>query len=311
VEFLANRLGLNANPANNYASGGSTSGTANVANGVFNTNKTLLGLLSQVEEFTTAYPAADPNALYIVEVGRLDYLIQGQTDTAPVINNLSNAIAKLSTVGARNIAVANLLDLGKIPAGSESPSSSSLSNLTNQHNRNLATSLQTLDAALDSNITLLDFNSLLNEIINEPGKFGFTNVTNTCLSSPGFLTPPFTVCSNPNDFLYWDTQHTTVPAQILFADLAFTALQSDIELKTVPEPSPLLAIFMTAGFCCLLQIRFSRKKFKRTKRSKLPALVSYQLKDANCSVRNHQPISQKSRQSISSSKVAVNSQLLH
>lgn len=265
VEFLANQLDLEANPANNYAYGGATSGTANVANGVFPTNRVLPGLLSQVEEFTTGNSIVNPHGLYIIEVGRLDYFLAGETDSVPVIDNLSSAITNLTTKGAKNILVANLLDLGKIPASSQSPSSSLLTNLTNLHNENLAVSLKALDATLGANIMLLDFNSLVNDIINEPTQFGFLDVTNPCLSSPGFLIPPFTICSDPDSFLYLDSQHTTVSAQILFADLAYQTLASNGELEllptatSVPEPFPLLPLFMTTGFGFLSRKRVSKK----------------------------------------------------
>lgn len=265
VELLAPQLGLTANPATNFAFGGTTTGTTNVATGMFNVVDPLPGLLTQVDNFTTAFPTADPNALYIVEAGRLDYLMLGETETATVINNLSNAVTRLSTAGARNIMVANLLDLGKIPAGLASPSSDSLTNLTNQHNSNLAMSLQTLEVDLDINIIPLNFNSLFNEVLAEPGRFGFTDVTNSCLTSPGFLTPPFTECPNPDQFLFWDTQHTTAPAQRIFADFAFATLQAEPE--PVPEPEPVLGTVMAVGFWCLLQRKYLRKTLKKVKKN--------------------------------------------
>jgi outer membrane lipase/esterase len=103
-------LGINTNPANNLAVGGATSGTLNVNSALI--GLPLPGLQTEINSFTTASGAANPNALYVVWAGANDYL-GGSTDSTTVVNNLSNAVTTLTANGAKNIMVVNLPDLGK------------------------------------------------------------------------------------------------------------------------------------------------------------------------------------------------------
>jgi len=87
------------------------------------------------------------------------------------------AVKSISAVGAKNIVVVNLPDLGKLPGTRTSQRSDFLNNLT-QVTR-ISHCLNDLRQELSSDIiTYLDVNSRFNQVINEPEKFGFTNVTN-------------------------------------------------------------------------------------------------------------------------------------
>jgi hypothetical protein len=68
----------------------------------------------------------------------------------------------------------------------------------------------------------------INQAINEPEKFSFTNVTNACLSN-------VSICDRPNEYLFWDDIHPTTAAHKLLVELAFSAL------KLAPEPRPVSA----------------------------------------------------------------------
>jgi phospholipase/lecithinase/hemolysin len=220
VEYLASKLRLTSNPDTNFAFGGSTTGDS---------RGTPPGLLAQIKSFKAANSSANPNALYIIWAGANDYL-GGATDSTAPINNLAMAVKSISVVGAKNIVVVNLPDLGKLPATRTSQRSDFLNNLTQEHNSGLATALNDLRQELSSdiNITYLDVNSRFNQVINEPEKFGFTNVTNPCLSN-------VSVCNNPNQYLFWDDIHPTTATHKLFVELAFSAL------KPATEPPPISA----------------------------------------------------------------------
>ena len=58
----------------------------------------------------------------------------------------------------------------------------------------------------------------------------FTNVTDDCLNIN-----TFEVCSNPDEFLFWDERHPTKEGHQLIADLAFESLG-------IPEPSTILGL---------------------------------------------------------------------
>jgi phospholipase/lecithinase/hemolysin len=184
-------------------------------------------LLAQIESFKATHSSANPKALYVVWAGANDYL-RGATDSTVPINNLAIAVKSLSAAGAKNIVVVNLPDLGKLPGTRTTQRSASLNVLTKKHNSGLAASLNGLRQQLNSDIkiTYLDVNSLYNQVTNNPKKFGFTNVTNACISRAK-------ICNNPNEYLFWDSIHPTTAAHKLFVELAFPALKSTLEPRAV------------------------------------------------------------------------------
>jgi phospholipase/lecithinase/hemolysin len=210
VEHLGSKLGLNNTKNINFACGGATTISGSL-NGI-------PGTLAQVYNYTKSQQKLNPNALYIVWAGANDYLF-GATNTNSAIANLSNAVQSLLTAGAKTVLVANLPDLGKIPATYSTFNSSSLSAVTNLHNLELTKSIDSLQQKFGSGnqIIQLDVNSLYREAISNPAKFDFTNVTSSCLSN-------IATCSNPDKFLFWDGIHPTTAAHRILADAALKAI---------------------------------------------------------------------------------------
>jgi thermolabile hemolysin len=137
------------------------------------------------------------------------------------IDNLSRVIQLLSTRGAKKILVANLPDLGKLPATRYTSNSTTLTQSAIAHNLSLAKAFEVLNDKLgyDTQIIQLDVNSLYREAITEPAKFGFTNVTNACLNNVA-------VCDNPDKFLFWDGIHPTTAGHRFLAEAALKALKN-------------------------------------------------------------------------------------
>ncbi|MDF5733291.1 MAG: SGNH/GDSL hydrolase family protein [Rhizonema sp. PD38] len=210
VEYLASMLELNFKPNNNFSYGGATTGEVSM-NGV-------PGLLAQVDSFTKADQKANPNALYILWAGANDYLY-GAANPTQSIEDLSRAVESLVKVGAKKIMVANLPDLGKVPATSHHPNANILTSLTITHNISLAKSLDILNQKLDyhTQIIKFDVNSLYLEAITNPEKFSLTNVTTACLNN-------LTTCDRPEKFLFWDGIHPTTAAHRVLAEAAFKGL---------------------------------------------------------------------------------------
>ncbi|MEH1835756.1 MAG: SGNH/GDSL hydrolase family protein [Nostoc sp.] len=241
VEYLASDLGLTFNPNTNFAFGGATTGFKNIG------LSTLPGLQQQINSFTTANPSADPNSLYILWAGvndYLDYFFQSTPNPTQTVTNLSTAVKSLAAVGARDIMVLNLPNLGKFPVtGGNSQVSSLLSTFTSKHNSSLATNLKLLSQELNPNINIIpvDVNSLFNRIITEPEEFSLTNGTDSCIGDspvvPIEVTIQPVICM-PDKFLFWDEVHPTTAAHKLIGELAFSAL----EPLPVPEPSTVLGV---------------------------------------------------------------------
>lgn len=216
IEYLTEDLGANTI---NYAFAGATTDRENTV------NPGLIGLEQQITNFQTTNSFANPEALYVVWAGSNDYLGAGITDPSVPVSNLANSITSLAAHGAENFLVLNLPDLGQLPATNSSVLSSSLTALTDAHNSGLDTALNSLSLSYGIDIYDVDVNSLFTSAIATPNLFGFTNVTDACLSDPS--------CQNPDQYLFWDDLHPTTAAHELIGNLALTRLNS----QPIPEPS--------------------------------------------------------------------------
>ena len=230
----------------NYAIGGATTGTAN-----FNTvNPSVPGALQpafadrgtawQLAQFGAAAPAFDPaSSLFMVWLFPNDVFWASATGTLPGqvpgapgganvvangIANISATIQALTLAGARHFLVPNMPDLSMTPALMGSPDAAFVSAA---FNANLALALDALDAALPIDIVQVDVAGILSQVLADPGAFGFTNATQSCVDN-------FAVC-DPDSWLFWDGVHPTTAAHRLLGTLFAQA---------VPEPSTLASLVL-------------------------------------------------------------------
>ncbi|MFN6567220.1 SGNH/GDSL hydrolase family protein [Dendronalium sp. ChiSLP03b] len=253
VEYLASELKLTVNPNTNFAFGGATTGFENVGLPIFP------GLQQQINDFTTAHLSADPNALYIVWAGindYLDYFFNNIPNPTQSVANLSAAITSLAAVGAQDIMVVNLPDLGKFPVTGGNSHFSYLSSLISTHNSGLAASLNYLSQKLspDINIIPVDVNDLFDRAIANPEEFGFTNVTDSCIGDSPVVPidiPTQPIRCIPDKFLFWDEVHPTTATHKLIEGFAFSALLK----ASVPEPSAVLGVLVFGVSAVLLRKR--------------------------------------------------------
>lgn len=266
VDYLGDQLGLTPSPyitlnptipnqGINFAVGGASSGQGNAVV----PNAPLPGVLEQVGLLTQptlqANQKLDPDALYAIWGGANDYVFGQATNTTQTVQNLSDAVGLLASSGAKNILVFNLPDLGKIPLASATPGlSSNLTALTNEHNKELADELGKYSNNSDLNLISVDVFSLFNQVEANPGKFGFQDVTTPCVV--GNLQTTISVCSQPNDYLFFDSVHPTTNAHKLIADAALAA----IEAKSVPEPAINLGILALGAFGAIGVLKRQQKR---------------------------------------------------
>ena len=86
-------------------------------------------------------------------------------------------------------------------------------------------------ATFDSiDISVVDTYSLLDAIVAHPAAFGFTNVTQPCLTGEVNYSGG-TPCATPSQYLFWDQLHPTAAADLLVADRALGLV--------TPEPAPI------------------------------------------------------------------------
>ncbi|MEH2395846.1 SGNH/GDSL hydrolase family protein [Nostoc sp.] len=217
IEYLAESLHLSSKQTNNFAYGGATTGSVG--------NSYVPSLLNQVQSFTQTHQKTNSDALYVLWAGANDYL-QGVSSATVPVKNLTIAINSLTDVGAKKILVGNLPDLGHLPATRTSTNSVNLSALTQAHNQGLRRSLKILSQQhSDLEIVVLDANTLYRNAMPaagyayaNPAAFNFTNVTSPCLSGSS-------ICSNPDQFLFWDGIHPTAAAHRIIGETAFSTIQ--------------------------------------------------------------------------------------
>ncbi len=243
IEYLSEDLGATTT---NYAFAGATTGSVNTS------VPGLIGLEQQITNFQATNFFAESDALYVVWAGSNDYLGAGITNPSVPVGNLASSITTLANYGAENFLVLNLPNLGQIPATSRSIFSSSLTGLTNAHNSGLDSVLNSLSLSYGINIYDVDVSSLFADAIASPEVFGFTNVTDTCLN----LTAA-SICSNPNEYLFWDDLHPTTAAHELIGDLASQRLNS----QPIPEPNSGFGILALAA---LGLGAIAKRKYKKT-----------------------------------------------
>ena len=91
-------------------------------------------------------------------------------------------------------------------------------------------------SGISANITRLDTFQFLTDLVNDPTIFDLpvgTNVTDACFS--GFVGEFGTVCSNPEEYIFWDKIHPSAVTHQVLGKIAAAA---------VPEPATLALIIL-------------------------------------------------------------------
>ncbi|BAY63360.1 GDSL family lipase [Calothrix brevissima NIES-22] len=229
VDYLAESLNLSVKTADNsvsnqginFAVGGATTGEENLFPAVIPNLPELSGLQQQIQSYISSLQQSQADALYIIWAGAADYApfvngVPQYSDTTTTIANISTAINTLIESGARNILLANVIDIGKTPLAVEVnqiTSSDLVSQVVKKHNESL-TEIAYIFAE-KVNLMLFDVKSIVDEAIAHPHKFGFTNTTQAS---------SLVESSNPDEYVFWDLVHLTSKANRLIANAALARL---------------------------------------------------------------------------------------
>ena len=259
--LLAQKLGLTLGPSllggNNFAFGGARTDYNTVevppfGSGVFPRGAYPWSLNAERQAFVArvAQTGADPHALGVVFSGSNDVgdiLLQRLDPASTIAKAVAGVISVVDAfkaAGVETVLVPNLPDLGVIPRVTEleavSPGiSATATRLTAQFNAVLQTALEQ-----ETGIRIVSFDTFdfLRDVVENPGKYGFLNSTQACYSGFVLPDPSATVCSNPDQYVFWDVEHPTTRFHDILADEMLAAVTA------VPEPSGLapLALGLTA-----------------------------------------------------------------
>jgi phospholipase/lecithinase/hemolysin len=230
VEQLAGLLG---SPLYDFAWGGATSGIGNYGDGGTQTTSGAFGLPGMIPELIGSGPVLStlnvPNSLFIVWGGANDFLTSGTPLQAA--EDIDFIVSSLQSDGATHILVPGIPDLGLTPDYYGDAAATAYSEEFNL----------LLQASLPTGATYVDTFNLMHQIESNPAAYGLTDVTDPCLNGAS-------VCSNPNQYLFWDGFHPTTAADSILAE--------QFDEAATPEPSSILLLGTgIAGLAGLLRRR--------------------------------------------------------
>jgi phospholipase/lecithinase/hemolysin len=230
VEQVATDLGATLH---DFAYAGATTGIGNSADNGSATGFGFANLPGMLTAYNATKSLLTPylGSLFIVWGGADDFLDPSPLDTTPAatasraISDILTIVAGLRAQGVSNILVPGMPNLGLTPEfeAEGAAAAAQATALTNAFNAALQ------NALLPYGVTYFDTSALLESIVAAPASYGLTDVTDPCFNG-------ISVCSNPSQYLFFDSLHPTTAADAILSEDFIAATDS----TSVPEPTTLL-----------------------------------------------------------------------
>lgn len=241
VESLAAAVGAPAplfsrDGGTNYAHGGARTGSGFVQFLIPNVG-------TQINSYLNNGPDAAPGDLFVILAGGNDFF-DGQTNPATPVANLQGHLTTLAANGADRFLVVSLPPLGQTPGALGSPDEAVFDALTVQFNDLYADLLDDLATSLGVTIHRLDGHGLMSAFLDDPGAYGFTNVTD-----PAYDEGSGTIVPDPDDYLFWDDLHPTTAGHDLVGARAAARLHcpADLDADGAVDVADLVAVILQWG----------------------------------------------------------------
>ncbi|MBD1913520.1 MULTISPECIES: SGNH/GDSL hydrolase family protein [unclassified Leptolyngbya] len=225
VEYLDTQLpNYEITDNSNLAFSGATTGNSNSLDDDLNAD--LPGLRDQIDAFTASVGTgdADPTDLYLVWAGPNNFLDplrdEAAIDPVALIRqgalDLREAATRLYDLGARNLVLPNMVNLGRLP-GTRQVSADATA-VSRAFNAALALELDNLSF----DVTQVDVFATGEAVAANPSSYGFTNITD-----PAFQ-PPSLPVSNADEYFFWDTFHPTTRGHEVLGNAIYQTITGEI-----------------------------------------------------------------------------------
>ena len=203
---------------------------------------------AQITPLVTAQVNAGVTAQTGVAASDFETPAQAQANVAAAAQQEVALIGQLQAAGAKNILVFNLPNIGATPSGAAqgATAAQSLTGLSAIFNGQLNTGL----AQLDTGIIPINAYGLLNEVIADPGAYGFANVTApACTGGSGSSvqcgpegsgTPVTYAAGTDQTYLFADGVHPTTAAHAMVGQYVVSVLNAPGQASLLGE-APLAA----------------------------------------------------------------------
>ncbi|KAG6581785.1 GDSL esterase/lipase 1, partial [Cucurbita argyrosperma subsp. sororia] len=186
-------------------------------------------------------------AVYFISIGSNDYIAPFTTNSTLFQSHSPQEYVELGihTNGGRKFAFLGVGDIGCVPLvkavllQGKDECSENITQLVTLHNKHLYKALQHLEKELEGFVySYADLYTSANQISNNPSKYGFKEGKAACCGSGpfrGFFScggrdgEEYELCSNPNEYLFYDSAHLTQKASQLVAEWVWNGSSDSIK----------------------------------------------------------------------------------
>lgn len=230
VENLSKQLNIPKELVINYAFGGARA---------MQDSLPIPSLEKQVTQYIKYNTSADPNALYVVWAGANDVMndvdkLNYKQIMKAVSSRVTAQLRILINHGAKTFFIPNLPNISSTPLAQEKDAlygnkkySEHINEMTLLYNQLLAVSLDNLQREFPE-VHFINFDTydLINESSDILKSYGIKFFTQRC-NPNWFAYNLLSSCSNPQEYLFWDTVHPTGTIHIILAQFILESLQEN------------------------------------------------------------------------------------
>ncbi len=166
-------------------------------------------LLGQVNTFKSELKGAkaDPDALYFIQIGMVDYYLASSPDTADeVVANIVTAVTQLAKLGAKHFMVGNSFNLSKFPGHRRFKYDAEM--FQTKMNAALPGEMEKLAKKMRLEIEIFDIAAIEERIWSNPEQYGFKELSKAC-TFWGSEAGPGEICANPDEYYFWGYYYLT------------------------------------------------------------------------------------------------------